>query len=363
MTGRRDRVNGMQRHAIHIISIAKGLLLLAAIAIFARSGTSDELIKSLENFLHAWPWSLYPAYWFTVTFAGLILVFPLTLAQDHLMRVAEGNHEEMPALFWLNGLMIEMFFGTTLGCLFSVSMRYSPTYWWLFVSIAWMAYHLLTPKIQSSLVVDEEVKKDSLSDLKEMLGPPLKESGIELKDVHAQIDEDIHEQESDVIFTYENGKAVVCIPSAWVHTWKPDEVVAVTLHKAWMTRSAARWNERLLNALNALFCFGGYAWLYPRFNESLNPGPIHSLINAPYLLGWLILSSFCFKVAAFAFYRKWMYEADSTVVRLMKSPQALIEAFERALKESPALVDYPRWAEVLLFHSPSMPRRIDRLKK
>jgi len=347
-----------------MISVAKGLLLLAAAALFAGSNTPDNLLLSLKNYLYGWPYAIYPAYWFIVTFACLLLVFPLTLAQDHLMRAAEGNHDEMPVSFWMNGLLVELLFGTVTGCLISGSMFLSPTFWWMIISVIWMAYNLLTPKIQAGLITDEDRKKSSLSDLRELLMPLLKESGIELKDVHIQDDEDIPDIDADVVFTFEDGKAVVYIPPVWAHTWKPDEIAAVTLHKAWMMRKDARRNEFILNLMNALFCFGGYALLYPWLQKlGFCHGPIHALINAPTLFIWLMVSTFTFRIMALAIYRKWMYQADAAVVLQMKTPQSLINAFERAHHESPLLTDYPRWAEVLLFHSPSMHRRITRLKQ
>jgi len=353
----------MNRHAPHIISIIKGLLLLVVALYFTRGQTSANLVISLENHLYAWPYFVYPAYWFTVTFAGLLLVFPLTLAQDHMMRAAEKNHEEMPVSFWLNGFLVEMLFGTVVGCLISGSMILSPAFWWLIISVVLMAYLVLTPKIQASLVTEEDRKKDSLTDLREILLPLLKSSDIDLKDVHLLDDDDIPDLEADVAFIFEDGKAVVYIPPVWARTWKPEEVAAVVLHKAWLMRAEARRNDFILNSFNALFCFGGYALLYPLLNQRLDLGPIHSLAGAPYLLVWLILSTFAFRIAALAFYRKWMYQADAAVVLQMNTSEALINAFERAHRESPLLVNYPRWAEVLLFHSPSMDRRIARLKR
>lgn len=354
----------MNRHAPHIISIVKGLLLLAVAILFAWSNTPTNLLLSLKNYLYGWPYAIYPAYWFIVTFACLLLVFPLTLAQDHMIRTAVGNHDEMPVSFWMNGFMVELLFGTVLGCLISGSMFLSPIFWWMIISVIWMAYHVLTPKIQAGMITDEDREKNSLSDLKEMLLPLLKESGIELKDVHIQDDEDIPDLEADVVFTFEEGKAVVYIPPAWVHTWNPEEVAAVTLHKAWMMRKDAQRNEFILNLMNALFCFGGYALLYPFLHKAgYLSDPIHALTNAPYLFIWLIVSTFIFRIMAFALYRKWMYQADAAVVMQMKTSHALINAFERAHHNSPFMTDYPRWAEVLLFHSPSMHRRIARLKQ
>ena len=352
----------MIRHGPYIIGLAKGILMLGALLMFLRSGASGEWVLLLENRLYGWSMAVYPVYWFTLLFAGLLLIFPLSLFQDHLFRMAEEHHEETPVFFWIKGLMFELLLGAVVLSLFSGAIRFAPNGWWLVVAAVWIGFYTLQPILQKAMIrmgVDED---ETLPDIAAFLKTPLAEAGIELNDVvPIEFDEDSSPMDHDIVLISTGSRTRVLVPQPWVHDWTNDEITAVTLHKIWMDRLVIHVGEAVTHTICALAYIGGFALFLPHMTRMLALSePLHPLTTATMLTAWLIAAMFFLRLCIQPVHRAWMCRADDFVVKQMRSADGLLSVLERAAKHAPADAEIPRWAEVLFFSSPSLRRRIAR---
>jgi len=354
----------MSRHGPHIISLIKGLLLFFAMLLFIRTGTSAELTATLENRLFGWSITVYPLYWIVVFLGGLLLAFPLTLAQDHLMRTAEGHHEETPTWFWLRGVAMELLFGAVIFSLFSGVLYFTPAYGWLILSVVWIGYHMLYPKAQAWMFsMGGHEDEESLTDLTVALKEPLARAGVSLLDVHPiDDDEETTSADKDILFVSSGHQKKLLVPREWASTWTTEEITAVTLHKVWMERPRSHAHEFLIHVANCGVAFGGFTLALPWLSRLLHVEDPHTLTVASMLAAWMIAALFVVRLCVLPFYRRWMCEADDFVAAQMGSPHALTAVLERAMKDMPADADIPRWAEWMFSSSISLKRRIDRLR-
>lgn len=348
----------MTRHSPYVLSLLKGIVLIVSLVVFATAGGSSSWAASLNESLASWPFANCAAWWLTVIFASLLIVFPFTIAQDHVMRMAQGHDEEMPASFWLNGFAIELMLGTAVGSVTTACMWYSPSTWWLILSALWTGYQTLFPVLHARLAVTADHGTTSAGKLGETLTPLLSDAGYDVSGIYV-LDEETMNADTDIVFIRKDGKWNVYIPSDWASSWPENEIAAAVLHEARMRSPAIRTAEIILHAAESLLIFGGFALLFAQFNSF---APIHDLAVAPYLLAWMVFATFVFRIGAFAMCRAWVYRADAGVAAQMKNSGPLVQAIERGSSQAPAFLDYPRWAEILFCHSPSAARRIARLK-
>ncbi|HMP89367.1 MAG TPA: hypothetical protein PJ991_04155 [Kiritimatiellia bacterium] len=353
----------MIRHGLHILGLAKGILLLAALLIFVAGGGSGELIAMLESRFENWKVFLYLFYWILVLFGGLLLTYPLALIQDHLAHANQNHHEELGTFYWVKGLLGEIFIGAIILGLFSGVMVFLPSLWWLVLSLVWVGYQGLQPVMEKIMFKSHAETRESLPELLADLKPRLEAIGIKTVDAHPLDEDDVPSIERDVILLSRGPETSVYVPREWTHDWDHDEIASVVLHKAWTGRSASHMRDVLIHAVSATFCLGGFMLLYPLAAKLLSLHEPHVLTVATVLAAWLIPAMFVFRICVHPLYRKWMYEADDFVVAQMGTAQPLISVLNRASDMAPADADVPDWAEILFFGTPSLRRRIARQNK
>jgi Zn-dependent protease with chaperone function len=356
----------MSRHGPHILGLGKGLILFTAMLLFMHSGLAGQLITALQNHLYAWPMSVYPAFWFIVMIACLLLVFPITLAQDHINRAADGHHEEMPTTFWLRGLSFEILLGTSMGSIVSAVMYVQPSTWWAYISAGWVLYYFLPPRIHSLFVSREQPEKNSRAALLETLQEPLKQIGVELSDVYTIDGESEDEEEwldRDMVFVPDGKRKALYVPSIWANTWTAPEITAVALHKHYLDRTSVVSADFLITTISSVICFGGFAWSLPWLSEHVLREDLVPLTTCALLVPWSLGVLFITGLPAQMIHRNWIYHADAFVARHMQTPDGLVAALERAAKNIMIESDPPRWAEVLFHSNPSLRLRIQKLHR
>jgi len=356
----------MSRHGPHILGLGKGLTLFAAMFFFVQSGLARQLINALQNHLYAWPMSVYPAFWFIVMVACLLLVFPFTLVQDHINRTADGHHEELPTTFWLRGLSLEILLGTSVGSIVSAVMAVQPTTWWIYISTGWVLYYFLPPWINSLFVSREQPEKNSRTALLETLQEPMKQIGVELSDVYTIDGESEDEEEwldKDMVFVADGKRKALYVPSIWANTWTAPEITAVALHKHYLDRITVVSADFLITTLCAILCFGGFALCLPWLSEHVLREELVPLSTCALLVPWSLAVLFITGLPAQMINRSWIYHADAFVARHMQTPDGLVTALERAAKNVLIESDPPRWVEILFHSNPSLRLRIQKLHR
>ncbi len=345
----------MHRHGPHILGIIKGLLLGLSLLLAVRLGHAGDLHQSLINHLHAFRWAVIPAYWLIIMIGAFVLTFPLTLMQDHLARSSGGHHEETPAGFWLRGLSMETAVGTVIGCVTTYLMAYWSPYWWITWTAIWSFYHVIVTRAPLMNAAANEEELPPHPELLPELNPLLETSGHKLERVFVLPDpEDDWESDHDLVLHHGDHGYTAYIPHPWILKWRTDEIAAVILHKAWLTRSRYERMDLVVNATTSLACFG----LFAAIPISLDP-----LFHATLLFAWTVVFMPVFQVPALAYFRHTLLVADEMVARLMQTPDALIRVLERATHDYPADADTPTWAERLFHNTPTLARRIAHMKQ
>jgi len=351
----------MRRHGPHILSLIKGMTLCIALVLFIRLGFAAEWKAFLDAYFYALPLLAIPAYWASLVVGSFILTFPITLTQDHLARAAEGHHEEMPAMYWLQGLGMETLVGTLVGCLIVFLMIFVPSLWWLAWTALWTTYHYTAARApELSVTQSDDDEWPAHSSLAVSLRPLLEPAGMRIEQVYS-LDEPYDDQsmDKDLVLKSDGNKTIVYLPDEWISRWETDEIAAVILHKAWLTHHRFQRLDLFISGATSLACFGLYAAL--EYSTSFPVG-MDPVIRTTALFAWTIAILFAFQLPALAYYRRSMIAADDAVVREMSSPAALIRVLERAQGDSPPEVDVPRWAELLFYNTPSLSHRILRMK-
>lgn len=354
----------MRRHLPYLLALGKGLLLVCVLSGLSLAGWFSGFSALLEDRLWNWSWLQIPVFWMMLISGNLLLVFPLTLAEDHLVRAFEGIREEAPAWHWIRGFAVEVVLATLAGTLATVLMEKAPGSWWLLLAVLWTAYVAFQPRLQEMLLVsnDEEEPHESLPELLAELSPVLANAGAEISEVRVLSEEKEELQlHPDVHLLHAGRETVLLLPREWAHTWTVPEIAAVALHRSWMDRRSQQARELSAQAISALTCLGGYALLFPLLRAPLGLDAIHALEAIPVFVLWMLASLFSARIAVLAFSRQWLCMADDAVAGSMSSPEGLLAALRRARAEAPA-DEMPGWAEVLFSNAPSLDRRIKRLE-
>jgi Zn-dependent protease with chaperone function len=352
----------MSRHGPHILGLGKGIFLFCALVLFAYSGMSLRLVHALHNYFYFWPSGVYPAFWFIVMVAGLLLAFPITLAQDHLLRHAEGRHEEMPMIFWLRGLTVEIFIGTCIGCAVAAALQVQPTFWWVFISAGWITYHVIPQFLQTILATRDQQEKHSHVELLESLREPLNRVGMELSGVYTYSDDDNEEWlDKDMIFIREDKKHSLFIPHVWAATWTVPELTAVALHRHFLDQPRILFIDIVSTLASALACFGGFTLCLPWLTKMFLPHGSDPLTISALLAPWSFAVFFILGIPVMAIHRNIIFRADDFASRQMNTNDGIVAALERARKGDIFEYDPPRWVETLFLNNPSLLRRIQRM--
>ncbi len=351
----------MRRHGPHLLALVKGIILCIALILFIRFGYASEWRTALDAYFFALPLLAIPAYWASLIVTGFILTFPFTLTQDHLARAAEGQHEEMPATYWLHGLGMETLMGTIVGSLIVTLMMYVPSFWWLAWTMLWVTYHFVSAHApELSVIHSDDDEWPAQDHLAATLRPILESSGIHVGQVYS-LDEPLDEWavNKDLFLKFDDGKTNVYLPEEWIAQWETDELAAVILHKAWLTHHRFLRLDLFINSVTSLACFGLFAALE---HTAILPSGTDPVIRTTALFAWSIAILFVFHLPALAYYRQSMITADNAVIRAMGSPDALLRVLERAHLDAPPEMEAPRWAEILFYNIPPLSHRIQRMK-
>lgn len=352
----------MNRHLPYVFSALKVPVAVAVLSWLMMPGNADVLSASTLALTSHGTFTPFIAMWFFLVMGLMLLIFPLNLMEEHLLRILEGEEEEMPARQWLVEFTWELGIRLGLGIMISASMLYLGPWWWVALSILWVSYHTFNPLIQNAYLKTAGEQEDthhapSLPEIRQDLA----ERGIRV-DVISLIDEEAMAQLTpDIYYVTRKDQHFMYVPQSWARDWTHPELMAACLHKAWMRRPVMQGREIILNTAVAVIVLGGYAVMDPYLRAisgiktMIEPGAI------PVIVAWITLTGSLLKTGGLAFVRRWILSADEAVAVQMKSPDGMIAALKRAQAEGGK--PPPPWVEALFSHAPSLERRLARLEK
>jgi len=351
----------------YLYTLARGILIIAGLSIVALSGISSDWSSALSNRFGGSMAYVVPAYWLLICSGMLVILFPLTVAEDHVARARDSEPgEETPVWDWVQSLGTELLIMMMLGCLTSAVMLWQPAYWWMMLAALWMGYHLAIPLLQDMALQageDEEGQDNRRPELVKEFASALAVAGITVDDVRVSPDDDeLPYLPPDVYLVTRDSKTTVFIPTSWVAQWTLPELIAVVLHKAAMEQRAVRIQFIVLRLMQAMAGFGGFALLFTLLHPIglvAKPGDVTTI---PYLLIWLIVSLSALRPVEFVMTKRCIIQSDHRVLEWMKTADGIIAALERARSDYPEEKPSPRWVELFFMSTPSLNGRIDRLK-
>ncbi len=330
------------------------------------SGWGAALAGNMADWAAAWPPAVYPLCLFFVMGGALLLVFPLTLAGDHVHRVQYEEAEEAPLGYWLQGYFTELLVGVLLGLVVLAAMVWLPGTWWLLAAAIWVGIDYVIHAYPGMLLVaqddEEDQQRKADPDILNALRSPLEDAGFAVTDVRVfDAEEDGLDFVSDVMVARHGGKRIVYLSAACAHGWDYPAIIASALHRVWLSGRALRMKKNTFAALSGLVAFGGYAAIFPLVKERYGFGVVSDPGAIPLLLLWLVLIMVIHAVVAGWLQRQWIARGDDWVAHRMGSPDGMVAALERMRDNDEPPQAIPRWAEWLLPVGPDINRRLDRM--
>jgi hypothetical protein len=353
------------RHLSHYLLVAKGLLLVAGLIAFALSGASVELANMLNNRFSGSLFAVVPVYWSLLFGGWLLMAFPLTLAEEHYARVRGTMDEETPFWHWLQWFGIELLIILVVGGIVSAAMILSPLLWWLYLTVVWLAYCHIAPRLQlmTIMAMSDDEQADRRPELVADLKAPLAAAGFELEEVRILPDEDdLPNIPPDAYLAKHGNKYILYFPSEWAAMWTVPEMIAVALHKIVMDGKKFQNIRNVMRFAQALAGFGGFAIIYgflARAGLVVSPGHVTTI---PYLLAWIIVASVAYHPLECFLNKRWVLRADDEVIKWMENAEGLKTALERAEQENEKEDEAPALIEKYFTYFPSIKHRLERLK-
>ena len=354
-------------HYSYYIILVRGILLFAGLIAFISTGASATLSDALALRFNGSMIATVPAYWFFLSMGASLLIFPLSIIEEHYARVRGDLEDETPIWHWLQSLGLEIIIVLVLGTICSAVMIWQPALWWMYLTAAWLTYHIAVPAVQSMSLLSDDQEEDQYARRPELLAElksSLAHADVDLIDVRALPDEDeLPHLPVDMYLAGGAKNSTLFIPSPWIATWTMPELIAVALHKVAMERNSMQIKFGVMRLLQALIAFGGFAILFPWLQQIgwvTAPGNIKTI---PFFILWITVALSLFKPAANAFTRLAVLRADDHVLKWMSSNEGIIAALNRARSEFPEEQPMPRWMDLLFVASPGLSYRIDRLQK
>lgn len=347
--------------------IGKFAVFTGGMLAFALSGAAAHFSAMLAERFPDSAWTVVALYWFFLVMGGLLLVFPLTVADEHFARVADRELEETPAHHWLREFALELavFFGA--GCITSALMAWTPVAWWMILTAIWAWYHHIYNKMFAVSVTtyDEEEPLEALPELRDEIKPYAEKLSINLTGARLLPDADVTPMlPVDALWvrqdTGEEERTVLYMPRAWIAEWTTPELVAVALHKAWIDRPVMARARIALRVAQGMLGLGGFALARPWLAPGPEAGAVELLPIMPLLAVWFVAILFALRPLELALERRWTTEADAAVATIMESPDGLLAALHRAkeeMKEEPE----PFWVKLLFSTAPSIDERVARI--
>jgi len=352
----------MNRHLPYVFSVLKLPLIFAALAWLIFSGTAHDLAASTAPLADRGSFIPFIAIWFMLVMGLMLLVFPLNLMEEHLLRTQDGDEEEMPAHQWLVEFTWELGIRLGLGMMISGAMLYLGAWWWVALSVLWVCHHAVNPLLQNAYLKTTDEDEDAhhppaLPEIrKDLAGYGVRVDHISLLD-----DEAMAQVAVDIYFVRRKSQRIMYVPRTWARDWTEPELVAACLHKAWMCRPGMQGREIILNAVVAVIVLGGYAQVDPSLRAITGVAAMTGPEAIPGIIAWVMLSASLLKTGGLFFVRRWILSADDAVVKQMHSADGLVVALKRAQAEGGK--PPPLWAETLFSHAPSLERRLARLER
>jgi len=352
----------MNRHLPYIFSVLKLPLALTVLAWLIFSGKATDLAASAEALADRGSFIPFVAMWFFLVMGLMVIIFPLNLLEEHLLRIQEGDEEEMPARQWLIEFTWELGIRLGIGLMISAAMLHLDAWWWITLSVLWVFYHAFNPLIQNAYLkaADEEDDQRQSPALPEVR-KDLEDHGIRIDQIVLIDDEDMAHVTPDIYFVTRKDQHFMYVPQSWARDWTQPELLAACLHKSWMSRPVMQAREIALNALVAVIALGGYALVDRHLRAMTGVSAMTEPAAIPGIIAWISLAASLLKTGGLFFVRRWILSADDAVVKQMRSVDGMIAALKRAKDEGGK--PPPPWVEALFSHAPSLEHRLARLER
>ena len=346
--------------------VVRWSLMLIVVAVYLISGLSQQLADGLRATFSS-PWIYTGLYVAITVFGWAVLMFPLSLYEEHAVEKAFGNSEESLGdwfHFYVRGLLIEIGLVVVFSEVVYALLRNFPGTWWFWTALFYIGAVIVFSTLAPVVILPLFFKAKPILE-----APWLPRVRRMLNDAHLPninifewgFSDRTHTENVVLAGIGKTRRILIADTALKNHT--DDEIVAFVAHELGHYRHGDMWRAIVVDGVIAL------AGFYIAHNVLIRLAPAFGMASPADIAGFpiLVFSLFILTLivmpAVNTVSRHREYAADTFAVEIMGTAEPLIRGLTKAAEQNMADPHPPALLETLLHSHPSLVRRIEHARR